>query len=523
MIPPPPDSTDEGSLTRREFLRGSATGAAALALGSSAAAASGAAGAMPAAPADRKFIGIQLDALAPAEEGMERVLDEVQRRASVNVLMPDALWFTPDTTARPTRTLAPGHVRDPNSRMRGGRMGFVHSQHYRDTGLDLRALAPADGVPDILTAMGDEARRRGLRIIPIIKDYLPESAPGHERMREEDFNGRQATTSCKNNPYYRSLLRGIMEDMIRSYNVDGIMYIAERQGAFMDTLGLRFRGMQRGLPGSRTCFCRYCREKAARRGINVERAVRGFEELAGFTAEGRARRRPVDGYFVTLWRIMLRYPELLAWEHMWHVGLREVYQMLHGTIKGVRPSVLYGMHVWPNVNMNPLLSAEHDFSELGRYHDFIKHSVYSNCGGPRMGSYIDSVSQTMYGDLPPEEVLQFHYRVMNYDEAPLSRVRQAGLKNDFVYRESKRAMAAAGGTNAMVFPGIDIDIPTDIEKRMTGVTDPAVTTRADVRRGVGQAFRAGVPGIVISRQYSEMNLDNLSGVGDALREMGIRG
>lgn len=54
--------------------------------------------------------------------------------------------------------------------------------------------------------------------------------------------------------------------------------------------------------------------------------------------------------------------------------------------------------------------------------------MYSNAGGPRMGSYIDSVSQTMFGDLPPEEVLQFHYRVMNYDEAPLGDVRHVGLR-----------------------------------------------------------------------------------------------
>jgi hypothetical protein len=473
---------------------------------------------------NRKFIGIQLDSLAPANEGVERVLDEIQRRASVNVLMIDALWFTPDASAAElARAPLHDHARHPDPGLAGGRMGFVHPEYYQDTGLDLRPLTSAAGGPDILAAFCSAARKRGLRVIPIIKDYLPAKAPGHERLCEHDFNGQRAETSCKNNPLYRNLVAGIMEDMIRGYDVDGIMYIAERQGPFMDTLGLRFRGRQRGQPGSRTCFCPHCREAAAARGIDVERAIRGFEELAKFTAAGRARERPVDGYFVTLWRLMLRHPELLAWEHMWHENLRGVYQRLHRTIKQVRPSVLYGMHVWPNVNMNPLLSAEHDFAELAPYHDFIKFSMYSNAGGPRMGSYIDSVSETMYGDLPPEEVLRFHYRALNYDEAPLSRVRQVGLKNDFVHRESKRAMEAVRGTGSLLLPGIDIDIPTDIERRASGLTDLAVTTRADVKTAVTQAFQAGVPGIVISRQYSEMKLENLSGVGDALRELGITG
>jgi len=399
-------------------------------------------------------------------------------------------------------------------------MGFVDPRYYHETGIDLAPLTRRSGTPDILAALSAGAKKRGLKVIPIIKDMVPAEASGHETMCEYDFNGEQAETSCKNNPAYRRLLDGVMEDMIRNYDVDGIMYIAERQGPFMDTLGLRFRGRKRGLPGSRTCFCAHCQATARERGINVAKAKAAFEELARFTAAGRERRRPVDGYYVTLWRLMLRYPELLAWEHMWHENLRAVYKQLHRQIKSVRASVQYGVHIWPNINVNPLLSAEHDFTELAQYHDFIKLSLYSNAGGPRMGSYIDSVSQTMFGDLPPDEALRFNYRVMNYDEAPLDRIRQSGLKNDFVYRESKRGMQAVRGTKAALLAGLDIDIPTDIEKR-DGLADPPVTTREDVKKIVGQAFQAGVPGIVISRQYSEMSLNNLSGVNDGLREAGI--
>jgi hypothetical protein len=34
------------------------------------------------------------------------------------------------------------------------------------------------------------------------------------------------------------------------------------------------------------------------------------------------------------------------------------------------------------------------------------------------------------------------------------------------------------------------------------------------------AFKAGVPGIVLSRKYSEMKLGNLSAAGDAIRQLG---
>lgn len=520
----PNESMSLEEISRRSFLRKGAVGAAILAAGVRpvAAAESQLATQVRGGDGRRKLVAIQVDATAAVADGVERVLDEVQQRANVNTLLIDSLWFASDvSTPQVERLSRQRPIRDPNSKLIGGRVGFVNPKYYQGAGLDLSAMAPAAGTPDILAEFCRAARERGVRVFSLFKDSLPK-APGHEQMREVDFNGMAADTSCKSNPNYRRLLEGGMEDLIRSYDVDGIMFMAERQGPFSDTLGMRFRGVERGLPGSRTCFCPHCRATAVQAGINVERAIRGFEDLARFTTEGRASRRPVDGYYVTLWRLMLRYPELLAWEHLWHENLRKVYRLLHATIKKTRPSVLYGMHVWPNISMNPLLSAEHDFAELGEYHDFIKMSVYSNAGGPRMGSYVESVGQTMFGDLPSEEVLEFHYRVMNYDEVPFTQVRQKGLKNDFVYRQSKRAIDGARGTKAMILPGIDVDIPVmQLDMGSARQEAPPRTTREDVRRAVVQAFSAGAPGIVISRDYWEMDLENLSGVGDAVRELGI--
>jgi hypothetical protein len=508
------------SLTRRDFLQGTAA-ATAVAVTGRLGAAVAAAGA-PSAD-ERKMIILQCDAIGPADDGVERVLDDAQAAASVNALLLDSLWFASDVSAAGmAKSATRGHVRDPNSKLIGGRMGFMHREYYKGTGLDLTSLESAAGVPDILAALIAGARKRGMPVVATIKDDVPE-VPGHEAMLEYDFNGQRATTSCKNNPLYRQLLAGTMEDLIRSYDVDGIMYMAERQGPLSDTLGMRFRGKERGRPGSRTCFCSHCQQTARGLGINVTRAKEGFEKLADFTAEGRAGRRPRDGYYVTLWRLMLRYPELLAWEHMWHENLRGVHQLLHKTIKGVRASVMHGMHVWPNISMNPLLAAEHDFAELGQYHDFIKMSVYHNAGGPRLASYVESVGQTMFGDLPAEEVLEFHYRVLNFEEAPLNRLRQTGLSADYVYRQSKRAIDGARGTPARIFPGLDVDIPVmRLDMGAVPVEQAAKTTREGVKNIVTQAFRAGAPGIVLSREYTEMKLENLRGAGDAIRELRLK-
>jgi hypothetical protein len=87
-----------------------------------------------------------------------------------------------------------------------------------------------------------------------------------------------------------------------------------------------------------------------------------------------------------------------------------------------------------------------------------------------------------------------------------------------VYQESKRAVAQAN--SAPIYAGIDIDIPIEDPDLQTGSTGRgALSTREGICAAVREAFRAGVDGIVMSRKYSEMRLDSLSGVGDALRAL----
>jgi hypothetical protein len=461
--------------------------------------------ALQAAPpaSERNIIMLQLDAQGFVALGIEKLLDIAQERACVNALLLDTFWF---------------------SSSKGGYMGTTDARYYRDIGIRVQDLWAADaGGVDVLRSLAGPTKTRNITRTSIIKDMLPDGLRGAEKLCERDFNGAQAETTCKNNPYYRNLVLGAVENAIRSYDVDGIMYMAERQGAFTDTLGMRFRGKQRGLPGSRTCFCEFCRAKAEKLGIRFERAKAGFEELERFTVAGRGRKRPPDGYYVTLWRLMLRYPELLMWEHLWHESFRELLQLLHAKVKSVRPSVLFGSHIWPNANMSPILRAEQDLASLTPYHDFLKVALYQSCGGPRIASYIESVAETIWGDVPPDELLRFHYRVLNYDEAPYPAVRKTGLKHDFVFRESKRAVEGARGSKTRILAGIDVDIP--ILKADLGSASPSEAsrcTRQDVRAAVTQAFKAGVHGIVISREYTEMELEHLSGVGDAVRELGVQ-
>ena len=174
-----------------------------------------------------------------------------------------------------------------------------------------------------------------------------------------------------------------------------------------------------------------------------------------------------------------------------------------------------GWHIWHNNSFNPIYRAEQDLHELSNYSDFIKVVMYNNCGGERMALYADNIGTTLYADLSKQSLLDFNYAVMGLKEGSYDQIPRTGLSPDYVYRETKRALEGVVGTKTLIWPGIDIDIPTE--------ANHSKSSHDSVKQAVLAAFRAGAPGVILSRKYSEMRLADLSGAGDAIRELKLAG
>ncbi|MFN7919644.1 MAG: hypothetical protein U0Q16_06080 [Bryobacteraceae bacterium] len=459
-----------------------------------------------------KMIGIQVGAVSFVDEGVDRVLDILQERGRVNTLFLATFTYGRGIAGRqvPGQPLPDHGKQEHDLGYHGGNFAAIHPQYYKNTVFrDFRA--PDYGNFDILDAVVPAAKKRGMKVICWYEDVFRAGLPQIEKLQEKELSGRNATTLCFNNPDYRGFLTGLTEDYVRSWPVDGVMWGSERQGAFSNAIGASHGGAGRD-PGRVTCFCEFCFRKARERGIDTERVKKGFAELEKFVRAARRGSRPVDGYYVTLWRLLLRYPEILAWEMFWTDSLRETYRAIYDTAKAANPNAGVGWHIWHNNSFNPIYRAEQDLSEIAKVSDFLKIVIYHNCGGERLASYTASVAHTMFGDVPAQQLLDFHYRVLDYaEEKPLADIPRTGLSADYVYRETKRARAALDGAKTQLWPGIDIDIPT-------GNTSSKSTPKG-TRDAVLAAFRAGADGVLLSRKYSEMKLANLSGAGDAIREL----
>jgi hypothetical protein len=233
---------------------------------------------------------------------------------------------------------------------------------------------------------------------------------------------------------------------------------------------------------------------------------------------------------VEFWRILLRHPELLVWETFWADSMREMQREIHAKAKSLRPEVQVGFHIWQNIAFNPLYRAEQDYRPYTEYADFLKPVVYDNPAGERMTSYVDSLTQNVFGDLSRQQMLDFEYSVMGLKEKSYAEIigRSASdyqsqlqeqpingtprgkferFSSDYVYRETKRAVDGVAGSQTRICPGLGIDVQLQN------------STPESVRDAVQAIFRGGGSGLVISTSHAAMRPENLSAVGATLREL----
>ena len=461
------------------------------------------------AQAASSTIGIQVGAVSFLDEGTDRVLDLFGQTAGINTLFLATFTYGRGIGGRQPRGNAlPDHGKqDYDDNYHGGNFATPHPQYYKNTSI-LPEKAPDHPGYDVIADVLPLAHKRGMNVICWYEDVFRRDLPGLDNAFEVDVHGKPAARVCYRNPSTLNFWLGLTEDYLRSYPVDGLMFGSERQGPLNTALGASHGGGPS--PATVGCFCPHCLGAARKEGINIERARQGYLALESWIDGMKGGKRPVDGAFVTFWRILVEHPEVLAWERLWNEGLRDTYRSMFRKAHEIAPAKPMGWHVWHTNSFAPFYRAEQDYRAFSNYSDFLKVVMYHNSGGPRMARYIRNVNATLFADLTPDQTTEFTYRVQQYGaEAPLEKLPTAGLSADYVLRETRRAVAGVTGATK-VWPGIEIDIPTGEKEKKT--------TPEDVYQAVKATFAGGAHGIILSRKYSEMRLDNLRAAGRAIRE-----
>jgi len=461
-------------------------------------------------PAPSKMIGIQAGCVSFVDKGVGKVLDILKERAGA-----DTLFLTTFTYGRGLAgRQIPGHPfpdhgaqESDEEFFHGGNYARPHAEFYRHTVLK-QTRAPDHGGLDIVAAVLPEAKKRGMKCFCSVEDVFRSDVPGVKEVAEVDLEGRKAGTLCLFHPDVRAFWTGLVTDLSQSYDVDGILFFNERNGPLLNALGASHA---QSIASARvTCFCEHHQRAARERGIDFNRAREGYRKLDQFVQAALKGQRPSDGYFVEFWRLLVEWPEIIAWDRLFDLGKHQVLAEVNAAVKAVRKELPVGFHVEHVNSFNPIFRATRRYEHLAVQADFLKVVVYNNCGGERYASFIRNLGSTVFRDVPKEELLRFNNHLLNYGaEAKLDELAAAGLSPDYVARETQRALAGVQG-KCRILPGIDIGIPTGKNSRQASPDDTYAATLA--------ALKAGAHGIILSRKYSEMRLANLSAAGRAVRE-----
>jgi hypothetical protein len=442
-------------------------------------------------------------------EGIEPCLDLIKETAAVNAVYPYSHAFHTSTLGKAPRHLAT-RLDKPKRDFRG-KVPAVwvnhHDKYFRNTRLRMKPTDPdlefADR--DLFAELAEPARERGIKVYPRVLESSGQAIENFDEVRTFDIYGERGDHGCWNHPDYRNFWKAVVEDMFRHYELDGFQWGAERMGPLMNVV----------LPWNDdppSCFCEYCIARGDHAGIDVDRAREGYRRLyeyvRGLVEEGA---EPPEGVFTVFLRQLIQYPEILSWEYQYRLSREEVQRGMYETIKAIDPQARVGWHVdhQPS-SWDMVYRAELSYEDMAPYSDFIKLILYHEALGPRIRSwYLDRFKRTILSELSLEESLGLYYKLFGYDEDTepgVEELSSEGFSPNYVYRETKRSVASAGGATD-IYAGIGIDVPG------SAPDDPETIYQATQK-----ALEGGAGGIVISREYEEMEVPHLEAIGRAVRD-----
>jgi hypothetical protein len=480
------------------------------------------------------FVGLPVNTQDFIRIGVEPLLDYLKTTAGVNAVIINSHTFLGECHYTP------------------------HEKYF--TGTRLRDFRPEElkGY-DVLGAVTGPAHHRGMQVYSHVLCYdsmLPATAIGGARVSDEngfevlphsglgnlsfvleiDVFGRKGVKPCINNPDYRQYYLALMEDQLRSYPIEGINFNIERAGPLENTLiGHLASVFPKRKPQAPACFCPYCIESARERGINVERARTGYLELLEFSerswmaalalkdplalegkplGNNRDITPPPDGYFIEFLRLLMRYPEILAWDQLWYDNLQRLFKEMYGTVKAVSPDRKMGWHVWHPRAYSPFTRAGLDISEMRRYSDWLKPKMDHTCAGYRLNVYAGKFIQALFSDRPLRQAYEALCAMLGWEEGPLEDLPGNGLSVEYLKRDTVRYINAVSG-EVPIYPGIGLDMPS----APAGKPNNRPTEPEYVKIGLQTIAEAGAKGVVLSRAFNEMQHKNLVAAGEAIVEI----
>ena len=359
-----------------------------------------------------------------------------------------------------------------------------------------------------LVAPARSARHEGLRAGPRVAGDVSRRRElregGHARRQRQGRPTRRAGTI----PEYIAFWADTMEDLFRSYDLDGMQWGAERHGSAHErdlaleqrSADMLLRALQRARQGGRD------RSRACPPGIQGAPCIRaGADGRRGETADGSVRRLSAraDAAIRRSWRGNTSIAS----------DAKRSARRCTARVKQIKPSAEVGWHVDHQPSSWDLVyRAEMSYDEMAPHSDFIKFIGYHNVLSPRIRDwYLPRFQKYDPRRAVARDVARDLLRPVRLRQAGRADARRAGQarilrrlrlpRNAAQRRQRRRARRRSTPASASTC-------------RAVRATIPRRSTRPSLN-----AFTAGAHGIVVSREYEEMKIENLRAVGRAVASL----
>jgi hypothetical protein len=463
------------------------------------------------------LIGLQIAGHSLLDEGLDRCLDHVQSTCRANaVFLYSHSYYAAHNRAPELLANHGVPIRDERRR-KITRVWLRHNDAvFKNTSLRVLPAAADEeyGGRDLFAEVAEPLRRRGINLYARILEPGARDLAGrvahHERAMAVDIHGKPSAQPCRNHPEWIGFWDALVADTTSAYPLAGFQWGAERSGPLSSLL---WKGT------APFCFCPHCEARARGEGINVGRARQGFTELHALITKLRSGgAAPVDGVFTNVLRVLMRFPEVLAWDYQWRLALEEQGRRTHAIVRKAQPTAQVGRHFdHQNTSWDALFLAQWSYEDCVPYCDFIKPILYHEVLAPRLRAWhLEELKRGPLAELTLQQSLEMYYALRGYDprrQPKLDQLNEGAMDAEYVGIETRRIVEVVQG-KCPVIPGIGVDVPHPATGRAHG------SHPASLRAAIVSAFTAGAGGILISREYDEMRTENLRVIGTTLRELG---
>ena len=383
---------------------------------------------------ENKFVGVQISPISFIDEGVDAVLDTLQNRVGVNVLLIGTVSWLGLKSGRSVSWKIdgwPDHgIPEPFS-MKGGAYFDPDPKFYNKTFIKKFKAQDKEMVnEDILKMVIPKAKERGMKVfIELMEPFFNYAGHGSAtgvdipnlvQCMEIDVFGRISSSPSTSNLDYRNWILSMIEDQVANYDIDGVMWCNERYSP-LDQL---FQG---SAPGD---FSHQFLIEANQRNLNVDKIRDSLKVMFEFFDNIKNGKKFVDGNFIEFFILLFDKPEILEWEKFWLERNKDLDKEIYGLVKWVNPKLSFGLNVWNRNHFNLIRKIQWPWKEQVKYSDWVKPITYQHQSGEIFEREINIFGKTILNNLTKSEVTSVFAKILGVNESSLDNLTQRGLDPD---------------------------------------------------------------------------------------------